>query len=92
MPFADGPQRNIDLINRYDKWLTATETPMLLFYVNPGAIISPATAAKIAGRLKNIETRYLGPGLHFIQEDYPHQIGLGIADWRQRFLKASGGE
>ena len=66
------------------KWLTESDVPVLLFYVAPGAIISPETAAAITGSMKNVETRFLGPGSHFIQEDYPHQIGQGIADWRRR--------
>jgi haloalkane dehalogenase len=66
-----------------------TDTPILLFYANPGALIPPQAAAWLAGRLRNIETRYLGPGYHYVQEDHPHKIGLGLADWRRRLLKGA---
>ena len=86
IPFGDGPQRNVDMVNRIGGWLLQTDTPILLFYANPGAIIPPEAAEWLSGRVRNIETRYLGPGYHFVQEDHPHKIGLGIADWRRRLL------
>ena len=84
VPFADGPARNAAVVDNYMKWLTGSDLPVLLFYVSPGAIISPEAAAAISKNLKNVETRFLGAGTHFVQEDYPHQIGQGIADWRRR--------
>lgn len=92
VPFADGPARNAEAMESYMAWLTGSDVPVLLFYVSPGAIISPATAETLAGSLRNIETRFLGPGSHFIQEDYPHQIGQGIADWRRRNGLAGPGD
>lgn len=89
VPFGDGPQRNVDMVNRIGGWLLETDTPILLFYANPGTIIPPQAAEWLAGRLRNIETRYLGPGYHFVQEDHPHKIGLGLADWRRRLVKGA---
>ncbi len=86
IPFADGPQRNVDLINRYGAWMSETDMPFLLLYVSPGAIISPETAAAIVEQTRNIESHYLGIGRHFIQEDHPHKIGRAVADWRRRVL------
>jgi haloalkane dehalogenase len=34
--------------------------------------------------MKNTKMVHLGKGLHYIQEDYPHEIGAGIAEWYQR--------
>jgi haloalkane dehalogenase len=31
--------------------------------------------------MKNLKMIDLGEGLHFIQEDYPHEIGEGISTW-----------
>ncbi len=31
--------------------------------------------------MKNLKSVYLGDGLHFIQEDYPHEIGEAISKW-----------
>ena len=88
VPFADGPERNADLMNRYGEWMKETDTPFLLLYVSPGAIISPEMAATMVERYRNIESHYLGIGRHFIQEDHPHKIGRAVADWRRRVLVA----
>ena len=31
--------------------------------------------------LPNLTTVYLGDGIHYLQEDHPHEIGDGIANW-----------
>jgi haloalkane dehalogenase len=35
----------------------------------------------IKNTFKNTEIVNLGAGLHFIQEDYPHEIGNEISKW-----------
>jgi len=30
--------------------------------------------------LKNLKTVNVGPGLHYIQEDHPHEIGESLSD------------
>jgi haloalkane dehalogenase len=87
VPFADGPQRNADVMNRYGAWMSETDTPFLLLYVSPGAIISPQMAEVMVERYRNIESHYLGIGRHFIQEDHPHKIGRAVADWRRRVME-----
>ena len=37
-----------------------------------------------AARAKNMETAYIGAGLHYVQEDQPYAIGRAIADWYRR--------
>jgi haloalkane dehalogenase len=86
VPFADGPKRNADVMNRYGAWMKETEMPFLMLYVSPGAIISPDMAATIVEQYGNIESHYLGIGRHFVQEDHPHKIGRAVADWRRRVL------
>ena len=40
--------------------------------------------------MKNIETAFVGVGLHFVQEDQPAAVGRAIADWyRRHFAKNS---
>jgi haloalkane dehalogenase len=87
VPFADGPKRNADVMNRYGAWMKKTDIPFLMLYVSPGAIISPEMAATIVEQHRNIESHYLGIGQHFIQEDHPHKIGRAVADWRRRVLE-----
>ena len=35
-------------------------------------------------RVSNIQTQFIGAGLHYVQEDQPEMIGRTIADWRRR--------
>ena len=34
-----------------------------------------------AGSMKNLETVFIGPGVHYVQEDNPAAMGEGIAKW-----------
>ena len=45
----------------------------------------PAPAVEwIVTNVPNLETRFVGPGILFLQEDHPDLIGTGIADWLRR--------
>lgn len=56
-----------------------SEDPMLLLYVSPGMIITEPVVEWSKENLKNLETAYVGEGIHFIQEDQPDKIGKEIA-------------
>lgn len=58
--------------------------PKLMFHVSPGAVIPDFAAEWIKKNLTNLEAIYLGAGGHFIQEQYPDEIGKGLADWLTR--------
>lgn len=84
VPIAGQPADVLAVIDQNGVWLHETDIPKLMFYAEPGAFGGPEVAAYFAQNLKNIETRYVGPGYHFIQEDHPHTIGRGLADWLRR--------
>ena len=65
----------------YHAWLVETDTPKLLFWAEPGALVSPERAAWYAQHLKACRTVPLGAGLHYVQEDHPDVIGLEIVSW-----------
>ena len=50
----------------------------MFFYAHPGAIILKDTVEYIKSNFSNMKTVDIGEGLHFIQEDNPHQIGEEI--------------
>ena len=64
--------------------LASSEIPKLCFYVTPGVAIKEKDVKVIRDSFKNTEMIHLGKGLHFIQEDYPHEIGQGISKWYYR--------
>ncbi len=84
VPIAGEPADVLAIIERNGVWLHQTSIPKLMFYADPGAFGGPEVATYFAENLKNIETNYVGPGYHFIQEDHPHLIGRQLADWLRR--------
>jgi len=40
--------------------------------------------------LPNLEIVSIGPGLHFVQEDNPHEIGAQLAAWVRRLKSPAG--
>ncbi len=66
------------------EWLRASPIPKLLFYAEPGALIPYPAVEELSARLDNLEIRFVGAGLHFLQEEHPHIIGQGLRDWLRR--------
>ena len=84
IPIGGEPKEVHDVVVANGEWLTQTDIPKLLFYATSGAI-TPAPAVEwIVENVPNLETRFLGVGVHFLQEDHPDQIGTGVADWLRR--------
>ena len=81
LPIAGAPADVWAMARAYDAWLLETETPKLLFWADPGALVSPAKAAWYVQRLKACRSVPLGPGVHYVQEDHPEVIGREIAAW-----------
>ncbi|NER78813.1 MAG: haloalkane dehalogenase [Leptolyngbya sp. SIO1D8] len=84
MPIGRQPQETHDIVTAYNAWLEETEIPWLFLYATPGALNPPETAEYWAARAQNIETVYIGAGLHYVQEDQPYAIGRAISDWYRR--------
>ncbi len=81
LPIAGAPADVWAMAKAYDAWLLETETPKLLFWAEPGALISPSKAAWYTQRLKACRSVPLGAGVHYVQEDHPDVIGREIAAW-----------
>ncbi len=84
IPINGKPKAVADAILSYRKWLAETDTPMLGFQVTPGVAMIGKDVTWVKENISNVEIIDLGEGLHFIQEDYPHEIGQGIAEWYRR--------
>jgi len=88
IPMDGEPADVHKIVTDYNQWLQETEIPKILFYVNPGTIITAPIVEWSETNLKNLETVYVGEGIHFIQEDHPDEIGKGLAEW-YRVIKFS---
>lgn len=84
LPIADAPAYTTRVVTQNGAWLAETELPKLYFYATPGALNPPQLVAHFQNTLKNLESRYIGAGVHFLQEDNPRAIGLGLSDWMRR--------
>ena len=84
MPIGGVPAETTEIVTAYNQWLEETETPWLFLYASPGALNPPEAALYWSQRAKNIETTFIGAGLHYVQEDQPFAIGRAISDWHRR--------
>lgn len=84
IPIAGEPADVYAVATANNEWLLKSELPKLMFHVDPGAILPMAQAEHLQKTLKNLETVFLGSGGHFVQEDYPDEIGKALAEWLMR--------
>jgi haloalkane dehalogenase len=79
LPIAGEPADVDATMERAHEALAASTYPKLLFAAEPGALVAPAFAEELAGRLKDCRFVKLGDGIHFLQEDHPETIGRSVA-------------
>lgn len=84
LPIGGEPAEAERLMADIAAFMRQTEKPTLFFYASPGVVGPAAVADWYSANLKQIETLYVGQGLHFIQEDQPEAIGRGLRDWIRR--------
>lgn len=65
----------------WNAWLPTSDIPKLLIYVTPGSAVTKKDAEKVGGTYINTDVVNVGEGLHFFQEDCPHETGEALAEW-----------
>lgn len=84
LPIEGQPASTTAIMEDILDFMRTTEMPTLFLYADPG-VVGPAEVSDwYAANLKQVETAYVGPGLHFIQEDQPDAIGRAVSDWLRR--------
>ena len=79
IPIAGEPAHMVDLINDYGARRATSDMPKLFINADPGSIL--------VGKMRDFcrswknQTEVTVAGLHFIQEDSPHEIGQAIKSW-----------
>jgi len=81
LPIAGEPADTAEAVDANFAWLQQTDIPKLLFHATPGIIIPPDAVGMFTSALSNLTTIDVGDGIHYLQEDHPHEIGEGIATW-----------
>jgi haloalkane dehalogenase len=81
LPIAGEPPDTAAAVDANFAWLQQSDVPKLLLHATPGAIAPPPAVARYTSVLSNLTTVDVGEGIHYLQEDHPHEIGEGIANW-----------
>jgi len=82
IPIDGKPDDVVRVVQDYSQWLEASRIPKLFINAEPGSIL--------VGRQRELcrqwpnQTEVTVPGLHFIQEDSPDEIGAHTADFVRR--------
>ena len=79
IPIEGEPPDVVTIVDEYAKWLSQTPIPKLFVNADPGAILT-GPQREFCRTFSN-QSEVTVPGIHFIQEDSPHEIGAAIAEW-----------
>ncbi len=82
IPIEGQPADVVEIVQSYSEWLAASAVPKLFVNADPGAILT-GDQRDFCRSWPN-QTEVTVAGIHFIQEDSPHEIGQAIADWLAR--------
>lgn len=86
LPVAGQPADVAAATGRYAAWLKRTRLPKLFLWSDPGIITTAQDVEWAQKNYKNIQTPFLGQGLHFHQQEHPVEVGREVARWHQEIL------
>ena len=79
LPIEEDPSDVVEIVLSYSEWLQHSNIPKLFINAEPGAILVGKQREFCRGWPKQDEITV--PGIYFIQEDSPQEIGNAIANW-----------
>lgn len=82
IPIGGEPPEVVALVKDYQAWLASSPVPKLFINANPGSILV-GKQRETCRKWKNQEEVTV-KGLHFIQEDSPHEIGEALANFLKK--------
>ena len=81
IPVDGKPEDVVQIVDAYSAWLGESDLPKLLLHATPGALLRKEQVQWCEQHMKNLRSVDIGPGLHFVQEDRPDEIGTAIREW-----------
>jgi haloalkane dehalogenase len=78
-PVGGSPEDVVEIVTRYGEWLQQSEHSKLFINAEPGNLITGRALAFCRTFPNQRETTV--KGIHFIQEDAPHEIGTALRDF-----------
>ena len=79
IPIEGEPEDMVNVVQSYADWLSKSGIPKLFINADPGAILV-GNQREFCRTWPN-QREVTVPGIHFIQEDSPDQVGIAVADW-----------
>ncbi|GAA3773180.1 haloalkane dehalogenase [Streptomyces chiangmaiensis] len=80
IPIDGEPADVAEIATSYADWLATSSVPKLFVKAEPGALLAGGANLEFARGLP-AQTEVTVPGVHYVQEDSPDEIGRAIADW-----------
>ena len=81
LPIAGEPASVVSTLEQIEHFMGKTQMPVLMLYASPGGIVSLDAVDWYTDTVANLETQYVGQGLHFFQKDQPEAVGRAVNDW-----------
>jgi haloalkane dehalogenase len=79
LPIDGTPADVVAIVESYAAWLGSSSVPKLFVNAEPGAILTGAQRELCRSWPSQREVTV--PGIHYVQEDAPDEIGRAIAGW-----------
>ncbi len=83
LPIDGEPADVVEIVEAYGAWLAQSTVPKLFINTEPGRIMARKGMREFVRSWPNQEEITL-EGLHFVQEDAPHEIGEAVAGFVRR--------
>ncbi|MCF2858406.1 haloalkane dehalogenase [Pseudoalteromonas sp. SMS1] len=84
LPIAREPAQTDRLMRGIKRFMRNTDIPTLYVYSSPSVEDSPHVLSWYIEHINELETAYIGQGLHYLPEDQPDAIGRALDDWLRR--------
>ncbi len=84
IPIDGVPADVTNTFSELKQFMMDSDIPKLLLYASPGAIVNPDALIWYRNNLEHLETKFIGQGIHYIQEDQPEAVGRALSDWLRR--------
>lgn len=82
IPFDGQPADVASAVDAYGDYLSSDPVPKLMLTFEPGSIVDTSMVEWAQRNLANLQVDFCGDGVHFVQEDHPHEIGQKLTHWR----------
>jgi haloalkane dehalogenase len=80
IPIEGEPADVVAIVEEYGKWLAQSDVPKLFVNGDPGSIVRRGRVRDFIRSWPN-QTEVTVPGVHFLQEDSPDEIGAAVASF-----------